>query len=335
MNIKDFLIDNYIWILVIILITIVTIIGFIADTKKNNKKNKNPEQPAPNINNQPINNVGVMQYQEPTQLQQNQMNNQMNNNLAMNTNNMNAPMENLNQLNNTVSTPQQNVTMPQPQPVEPVNNPQPVENIVVNPTTEPMYQPLSEQKPVISPQPVPNFNGAPLPNVTQPEPAPIQPMMNNQLPINNAPNIDLSQQQVMTQQVGMEPQPIPNMTGIPATNITQPEPSPVQPMMNGTQPMNNSIITPSVMPNNATIPQPVNPVPIPQPVNPQPIMQEQYNQVQAMQTPNYTMPQPMPTMAQPIQESQPVGGLQPEQNSQMAPQSVNFVFGPQSNNQNM
>ena len=34
MNIKDFLIDNYIWIIVIILITIITIIGFLADRKK-------------------------------------------------------------------------------------------------------------------------------------------------------------------------------------------------------------------------------------------------------------------------------------------------------------
>ena len=40
MNIKDFLIDNYIWILVIILITIITIIGFLADKKKSGKKEK-------------------------------------------------------------------------------------------------------------------------------------------------------------------------------------------------------------------------------------------------------------------------------------------------------
>lgn len=50
MNIKDFLIDNYIWIIVVILLSIVTVIGFLADKKKNGKKsdstgNANPQTP--------------------------------------------------------------------------------------------------------------------------------------------------------------------------------------------------------------------------------------------------------------------------------------------------
>ena len=83
MNIKDFLIENYIWILVIILITIITIIGFLADKKKNGKKGT--EQPVSNPNNndgQQINNAAPIQYNAQDQFMSNQMNN--NNNLEMN-----------------------------------------------------------------------------------------------------------------------------------------------------------------------------------------------------------------------------------------------------------
>ena len=38
MNIKDFLIENYIWILVVILLCIITVIGFLADKKKTKKE---------------------------------------------------------------------------------------------------------------------------------------------------------------------------------------------------------------------------------------------------------------------------------------------------------
>ena len=66
MNIKDFLIDNYIWIIVIILITIVTIIGFLADKKKNENKNEAPAQPRNQSKGmQQTNDIGQLQYVNP------------------------------------------------------------------------------------------------------------------------------------------------------------------------------------------------------------------------------------------------------------------------------
>ncbi|MBQ8219281.1 MAG: hypothetical protein IJZ79_05960 [Bacilli bacterium] len=55
MNIKQFLLDNYIWILVVILLLIITIIGFLADKKKGQNKKKDAEQPQP----MPVNNQQV------------------------------------------------------------------------------------------------------------------------------------------------------------------------------------------------------------------------------------------------------------------------------------
>ena len=37
MNFRDFLMDNYIYIIIVIVLVIVTIIGFLADKKKNGK----------------------------------------------------------------------------------------------------------------------------------------------------------------------------------------------------------------------------------------------------------------------------------------------------------
>lgn len=62
MNIKDFLIDNYIWILVVILLSIITIIGFLADKKKGKK-----EKPIKTKENQTANQdaVNPISYQAP------------------------------------------------------------------------------------------------------------------------------------------------------------------------------------------------------------------------------------------------------------------------------
>ena len=40
MNIKEFLLDNYIWILVVILLSIITVIGFLADKNRGGKTGK-------------------------------------------------------------------------------------------------------------------------------------------------------------------------------------------------------------------------------------------------------------------------------------------------------
>lgn len=312
MNIKDFLIDNYIWIIVIILITIITIIGFLADKKKGGKKNKDVPVSNTNVNSgQPVNNMGPIQYQPPVD----QMQNQVNNNMGMNFNNNlnNTVADPMNQMNNMQSNqnlsnvnnmnsmqPEQQIVSTVPTGINQMNNPQPVENVTPIAPQEPMYQPLSEQ-PVIQPQPVPNFsnmqnnqsmpqgtdnglnpnmlNALPTSQVMQPEPEVVMPTQGIQQPIQNQ-----------------------NMVQTPNYNIPTPMQQPVD--------NNNFGNMPNFNQNNTTIPQPVSQVPTPQPVNPQPIMQDSFNVGQ--------MPQTMNQPAQPATN-----------------QPINFVYGPQNNNQNM
>jgi hypothetical protein len=81
MNIKDFLIDNYIYIIIVIVLIIITIIGFLADKKKSNEKkmivpgpqtsNMNQPQQVMPTNTQTIDPMTAMNQVQP-------MNNQMN-----------------------------------------------------------------------------------------------------------------------------------------------------------------------------------------------------------------------------------------------------------------
>ena len=260
MNIKDFLIENYIWLLVIILITIVTIIGFLADKKRGGKKEKNVQQTTPqNVNNQPVNpqlmnnqqlnNQSPIQYQQPQDIQSNQMNN----NMGMNFNNMNTTVRPLNQMNNqqTMTTEPQPMmyTMPQAMqpmsnPVETINNPQPVENIAPNIVQEPMYQPLSEQKPVIAPQPVPNFSNMQAPVNT--ESNQVQPMPANQVQSEtNTLNVISSVSPTMIpQSESMMAEP--TLNTIPMYN-SQPQPESIQ--------NNNFNTVPNFIPNKFYKPQ--------------------------------------------------------------------------------
>ena len=298
MNIKDFLIDNYIWIIVIILITIITIIGFLADKKKGDKKvkTKNQDNQNPNME-QPINNMGPITYQNPIDPTQNQMNN----NIGMNFNNNlnNTTIEPINQMNNleqnqiigNFNQQQIPVNGTIPTGINIQNNPQPIENVLPNNNQEPMYQPLSEQTPVIAPQPIPNFG-------------------NNQTPIENIYNQNQGNNFVNMQQNQEQ-----NIIPTPDYNNVQMQEQ--QPYEN-----NNIIGQPTFNQPNTTIPQPINVIPTPQPVNPQPIMQNHTTEQQMLQSnfnnqsiPNNPIPQTNP--------QQPVN------------QPINFVYGPQGNNQNM
>ena len=126
MNIKQFLLDNYIWILVIILISIVTIIGFLADKKKNDKKKENAAQQQPSNEN----NLAPMQYQEQSQSAANTMG--MNNALGFP-----LPQQST-QINN----------MANPQPTSPFmmntpNNLQAVENVMQSQENQQPFLPLT------------------------------------------------------------------------------------------------------------------------------------------------------------------------------------------------
>ena len=304
MNIRDFLIDNYIWIIVVILLSIVTVIGFLADKKKNSKKNQS-ENNESGVPSGTLNNVQTNAIETPMQPIINEpkvLGNPINLGQPLNTtvtplnttmNPLNAPMPTTsleqpviqpmnqnsaieqaipNQINNYQSgLSTQNINIA---PSSPITPPTEVLNTATTVTPEPMYQPLSEQKPVIAPREV------------------IIPQSVNPMPINN--------------QVANQSETVINNNMMGAnTNIPQyTTPTPVNPM-----------------PIPAPTPQVVNPIPnpneMPQVATTPTNLQMQSIVDQSMQNTN--------------QMPQQVGVQQPSN-----PQPVNFVFGPQGNsNQNM
>lgn len=322
MNIKQFLIDNYIWILAIILITIITIIGFLADKKKSGKKNEIPQQPIAPIDS--VNNQVQMQSQDNSQIGQNQMDQQPNN-TVMPQNSMNSMNQIAPSVAETVNTtmPEPNIIQTQqpmiqentqPTVVETVNNPQPVENIIPHVEAEPMYQPLSEQKPVIAPKTVPNYSNMQTSTMTE-----------QSIPANIIdPNFNNMQQS--TPVMPMQPQPI-------VQPMTPEQSMPTYNIPTSIPDTNNNGTIPNAIPNTGVMPQPINNMQssaqiVPQPVIPQPIVTPQ--PVQSAPTYNAG------TQMQPNMVGQMTQPVMPTTN-QVPPQQtpVNFVFGPQNNNQNM
>lgn len=264
MNLKDFLMDNYIYIIVVIVLIIITIIGFLADKKKTNSKKQtltdgNTKGYDPNAGGQiiyqPNNNMAT---EEASPIPNNgAMNFQMNNNTSPMVNQMNQPVQNnigvIPQPMNGINYNQANINQPSvanaPQPVEPVNN------TMINP--EPIYQPLSEQSNLSN-----NIGG-----VQTSQPLPFnepQSVVNGPM---NTPN-DLNQQ-------------INSFGAIPQQQVT-----PLMGQNNISQPLNNVLPTPEQQPmpiNNQTsqvnpVPMPgptentiPNPITPPQPVNPTPV----------------------------------------------------------------
>ena len=328
MNIKDFLIDNYIWIIVILLITIITIIGFLADKNNKNKQKKEQDNktnvvpgtiPMQNINAGQINNQGVMQYQQAQQVIPVQ--NQMNNNTGIVYNNENNQLQQMNQPQNIPNNQElmnvntmnvmadnqpitSNTTIPTD--VNLMNNIYPVENQSQNVQGELRYQPLSEQTPNVPPQPIPNIF-----NMTNNNPEMQTP--NNSGLNQNSPNIipTVVAPQPMPQQVVEQPM-------MEQTLNYNPQPSMPMSMENNNNYGSNMNQTMSNFNQNDTT------ITNQSSAMPQPIIQNSYNNGQ----PNYggMMPQPgtEPTVQSQISQAQTT-----------IPQPINFVFGAQNNNQNM
>lgn len=304
MNIKEFLLDNYIWILVVILLSIITVIGFLADKNRGGKTGKQKKQLA---GNQPPQNVGPMNYQinqtqtppQPVNYQNPSIMNNQNimaqdmvpnqiptnpinygpmpnqpipepNPTPLTLNNINT-MPNNNQFNNNNPLNQNNLTNPN------INNPMPVEpiNQFSSVNSEPMYQPLSEQTQTFQPLESQTMNSGNINGeINQPMPNPTQ--------INVIPNPN----QAFVQPVNnVNPVP-PVATPIPNNNQLN-QTLPVANQMNYgesfNQPSQNSFVEPnpyqmnnSINNNPTTIPSPEqntipNPITPPTPVNPQPI----------------------------------------------------------------
>lgn len=181
MNIKEFLLDNYIWIIVVILLTIITVIGFLADKKKNKKEkasntNNVPNQgmnpgnipqtpitygmpgPVPNnsINNgmygQPMNmNPGMNQMinNNPIPVSNDMLNTQVVSNPIPETP---EPIMNYNNINNSniINPQEQTPITPVVNNIEPIATPEPVNNVSVEESMH--YQGFGEQKPSFAPQ---------------------------------------------------------------------------------------------------------------------------------------------------------------------------------------
>ena len=256
MNIKDFLMDNYIYIIIVIILIIVTIIGFLADKQKNGgKKGKNVDAPLPNNN---VNNEMVNQpitYQPVNNQMGNNMNPIPNTTVIPNNNqfisNMNNNQNTLNQMNNN--------NLNTPQPVEPMN-------ASVAAAPEPMYQPLSEQKPVIKPtnptNNINNFGNNTLNNQMPQNVEPLSQSTTNQIPNNIMPVSNMFNQQTSGQTQAQNPIPTPiNMPTQPKVNeMPYNNTVPVNPLPSQPEPIPN--------PSGNTIP---SPIPAPQPTTPQPV----------------------------------------------------------------
>ena len=212
MMIKDFLIEHYIYILIVIGLIIITIIGFLADKKMKGKggskemlPNNNPNMENVNYGTPMASGQPAMNYQPTAPVMD--ANNQVANNAVMNNNVPNGqanfgmmPNNGAMPVNNMMPNPapqsdattnvmpgtiegtivNQNILPGQPVPVTPVvsQSATPINNMAMPVTPEPAYQPVPEVQPMVSPvepvSPVPTFN---LPNM-QPSVTP-QPMSNN------------------------------------------------------------------------------------------------------------------------------------------------------------
>ena len=235
MNIKDFLVEHYIYIIIVIVLTIVTIIGFLADKKKNS--DKRPKTMSGTINNTPNQNMPNMNYQQPINMNQPvnyqpTTNSMPNNNMAYNQPQPAAPVQQdnlqMNMSNSQMvnSIPQMNSPVPNtiPSQVNEMNYniPQPVEQMSPNvPTNENMYQPLSEQKPTFAPV-EPNIMNNMQGSSPMPMPEPVQNVMPSQAMPESVPYMAGAQPMMNNNQ---QPMPMPNMNNNPVpTPIAPPQP---------------------------------------------------------------------------------------------------------------
>lgn len=335
MNIKEFLIANYIWILVIILLAIVTIIGFLAEksrTEKKDEKKKQEQQTTPpvqvgipqqqSIQMQPVNNDQFnMQYQgmgmqQPMQQmammpqQQDMLNKQMMSNVA---NNQMVYQDSSNQMNfqmpNDMQMGQNNVHSGV---VVPVNNQSIVENTTQLENTS-SYQPLSEQTPKFAPQPVLNFNSVSESNIQASE--------SYSMPVEQ--NVSAMQQPVQIEQMNQMPQSMMQSQFVQPQSMTMNTVPTVQETTSVAMPIQSSQPIVNQFDSQSNGSQMINQGVVPQPIIPQMIMQpEQYGGIPSYnQIPQQIMPQ--------VQQM-------PNYSHQGEQQPLNFVFGPPNdNNSNM
>ena len=216
MNIKDFLIDNYIYIIVVIVLIIITIIGFLADKKKNGVK-KVKEDNGQNINNQNISQInpannGIANPINMPNIANQQLNNAVPTNSISNYN-LTPDMVNT-QLNQSIP----NSGTITPNQVRPQSIVMPNQNMTVSPQTivqqpnvgTPVI-PQSPQAQNIVPQPINNIGNNAVHNNTGVTPIPVMPNNNVQpTPMPVTPNSQTSVNPLPNPQTGTVPNPMPS-----------------------------------------------------------------------------------------------------------------------------
>lgn len=254
MSFIDFLIQNYIYIIVVLIILIITVIGFIADKSSKAKKRRKAE------NNQEVANtsVGV----NPGVIDNNILNSNMNpqnpNLEPLGTLNVtNQPLNQTGEMVNGFNSVNEGVNIN----LERNVNPRPVNNMG--------YQPIEDQRPTFEPRPInvtTNLNTGSemvIPEAVMPTPTPVNKI--NEIPVVN-PNVigsNISQEPVVN--VNMANQPInPNpvnqpMPGVMPNTIVSPIPNPINP-----NPMGTNNPNPVVMGNDqGGVNIGINPIPTP------------------------------------------------------------------------
>ena len=161
----DFLLEYYVWILVVLVILLITVIGFLADTKKKKKMREKTITEGNNqqnvgmmdvnsvngMNNMPNMNMNTGFNLNPVgDMNNNMFNQNMGNNMGNEVNNFNSMPNNNNSFFNSV--PEQTPSF-EPKPVEPVN--------IMNNNMNSVPTPVVEPTPVsVNPVPeVTNVNG--------------------------------------------------------------------------------------------------------------------------------------------------------------------------------
>lgn len=245
MNIMEFMMDNFVWILVVLLLTIVTIIGFLVDKKKNDKK-KNEQVNGMNVQNYsaPVNGGGqnfsqnmqpVNFNSQPVNTNGNMVNNMMNGN--------NFP-------NNSIKQPMMsgNDNM-----VQSVTPPSSLQNFQPQMFSEPVSTPVVEQQNAMQPQMVTQIP------IQEPEPMMQQPVTNTPY-VNPMPEF-MQQNKVMYQ---------PNQQ-VMQVNTVQPEPiyqnNPVS-MQSVPSAENNQMVQPQMnVPQMSNVQMPQGPASVNMPNN--------------------------------------------------------------------
>ena len=305
----DFLLEYYVWILVVLVILLITVIGFLADTKKKKKmreKANTEENNQQNVGMMDMNSVNGMNNSMNNMNNMNNIfnqnmvndmnNNMMNNNMEVGVNNFNSIPNGNNSFFNPV--PEQTPSF-EPKPVEPVN--------IMNNSMNSVPTPVVEPTPVsVNPVPeVTNVNGMQnnygvVDNQVIGNPMSTSPI-GNEVPnlntnVNTMNQTNMFEQNTSSSMGASNPQV--NME-MPMNNYN----TPVQPVNATTEvniPVNNSIPSTSNMSTGPTIEPVINQAPInsqpninnsinttpqmgPQ-VNPevQPVMQNQMNNIPNM-----------------------------------------------------